>query len=84
MATEPQTTTPKYFRTDRAEAYLGLAKGSLRKLRAAGTGPKALKLGHRTVIYEIATLDQWAQSHALQAAPAASAAREGNRAPAAA
>ena len=50
--------TPRILRTNAAAEYVGLAAGTLEKMRTLGTGPRFLKLG-RAVGYDIRDLDAW-------------------------
>lgn len=43
---------------------LGLPRGRVDKMRAAGTGPRFLRLGHRTVRYRLADLEAWLSERA--------------------
>lgn len=50
--------TPRILRTDAAAEYVGLAAGTLEKMRVQGRGPRFVKLG-RAVGYDIRDLDDW-------------------------
>ena len=56
--------------TIEAAKYLGVSVSYLKKLRAAGGGPKFYKVGKR-VIYEAGELDRWlaGQAHSASAVP---------------
>ncbi|WP_291297612.1 AlpA family transcriptional regulator [Elioraea sp.] len=59
MSTHGTATAPlRYLRTTEAAKYLGLAPGTLDKLRVTGGGPTYAKLG-RVAVYELADLDAW-------------------------
>jgi predicted DNA-binding transcriptional regulator AlpA len=59
MSTLGTATAPRrYLRTAEAADYLGLAPGTLDKLRVTGGGPVFAKLG-RVAVYELADLDAW-------------------------
>jgi predicted DNA-binding transcriptional regulator AlpA len=49
----------RILRTPAAAEYVGLRPPTLEKLRVRGEGPKFVKLGTRTVGYDIADLDDW-------------------------
>lgn len=51
------------FNTERAAAYLGLAKSTLEKLRIYGDGPIFAKYSTRAVRYRIEDLDAWIIKH---------------------
>jgi predicted DNA-binding transcriptional regulator AlpA len=48
------------LRAPDAAAYLGIGKSTLDKRRMTGDGPAYSKLGGKTVIYDIADLDEYA------------------------
>jgi predicted DNA-binding transcriptional regulator AlpA len=54
--------TPKYLRTKDAAAYLGLAPGTLDKLRRTEHGPPYRKYGARAVAYSVEELTAWADA----------------------
>ena len=45
-----------------AAPYLGLAVGTLNKMRCSGDGPCFIKLGKRRIAYDIADLDGWLEA----------------------
>lgn len=47
---------------DEAANYVRLSKAHLAKLRVRGDGPAFLKLGHRSVTYDVRDLDAWLAS----------------------
>jgi predicted DNA-binding transcriptional regulator AlpA len=53
---------PIYLRTPDAAARIGLAAGTLDKLRVRGGGPSYLRLTPRRVVYAVDALDTWARS----------------------
>ena len=53
---------PVYLRTPDAAARIGLAAGTLDKLRVRGGGPSYLRLTPRRVVYAVDVLDQWARA----------------------
>ena len=52
----------RILRTPAAAAYLGLRPPTLEKLRVRGTGPRFVKLGTRTVGYDVGDLDAWLEA----------------------
>lgn len=48
--------------TAAAAEYVGLAKVTIDKYRAQGSGPAFLKIGRR-VVYDTRDLDSWLESH---------------------
>jgi hypothetical protein len=56
-------TTSTYLQTPGAAERLGLAAGTLEKMRVRGDGPPYLRLTPRRVVYAVDTLDAWARSH---------------------
>ena len=57
-----QNETGHRLRTPDAAEYCGLAARTLEKLRLSGGGPPYFKIG-RAVIYDVADLDSWLESH---------------------
>lgn len=67
------TTTPinprRALRTTDAARYLGVSASLLRKMRARGpddplgAGPQYIRLSPSLIVYEIAALDAWLESH---------------------
>ena len=53
---------PVYLRTPEAAARIGLAAGTLDKLRVRGDGPSYLRLTPRRVVYAVDMLDAWARA----------------------
>jgi hypothetical protein len=51
-----------YLKTPDAAERLGLAAGSLEKLRVRGDGPPYLRLTPRRVVYAVDALDSWARA----------------------
>ena len=49
----------RVLRTDAAAAYVGLSASTLEKRRLTGGGPRFIRLGGRSIGYEIAALDAW-------------------------
>ena len=43
-----------------AAAYLGLAEGTMRKLRVQGTGPAFLRISSRRIVYDVRDLEAFA------------------------
>ena len=56
-------TDPTFLQTPEAAARIGLAAGTLEKLRVRGGGPSYLRLTPRRVVYAVDALDSWARSH---------------------
>jgi predicted DNA-binding transcriptional regulator AlpA len=67
------TLTVEVLRPDAAAEYLGITLDMLQRWRTAGTGPRFMPWGHRTVRYRIRDLDDWldAQRTAANTAEAA-------------
>lgn len=69
----PATSSPnaprRALRTTDAARYLGVSPSLLRKMRARGpddplgAGPAYIRLSPSLIVYEIAALDQWLESH---------------------
>lgn len=63
------------LRTADAARYLGISPSLLRKMRMRGPedpadpGPKFIKLSPQLIVYDIAALDAWLDSHAAGGAP---------------
>jgi predicted DNA-binding transcriptional regulator AlpA len=53
---------PTFLQTPEAAARLGLAPGTLDKMRVRGDGPSYLRLTPRRVVYAVDVLDTWARS----------------------
>ena len=49
----------KVLRTPDAAAYVGLAAGTLERMRLRGGGPRFVHLGGRAVGYRVSDLDSW-------------------------
>jgi hypothetical protein len=58
----PPPISPTFLQTPEAAARLGLAPGTLDKLRVRGNGPPYLRLMPRRVVYAVDALDNWARS----------------------
>jgi hypothetical protein len=56
-------TDPTFLQTPEATARIGLAAGTLEKMRVRGDGPSYLRLTPRRVVYAVDVLDTWARSH---------------------
>jgi hypothetical protein len=55
--------TPRMLNTERAAAYVGLAKNTLEKARICGDGPFFVKFSDRAVRYLVDDLDAWIAQH---------------------
>lgn len=53
---------PTYLLTPDAAARIGLAAGTLEKMRVRGDGPPYLRLSPRRVVYAVNTLDAWVRA----------------------
>jgi predicted DNA-binding transcriptional regulator AlpA len=53
---------PIFLQTPDAAARIGLAPGTLDKMRVRGDGPSFLRLSPRRVVYDVAKLDAWARA----------------------
>jgi hypothetical protein len=53
--------TPTYLLTPEAARHLGLAAGTLEKMRVRGGGPPYLRLSPRRVVYAVDSLNLWAR-----------------------
>jgi hypothetical protein len=53
---------PTFLQTPEAAAHLGLAPGTLDKMRVRGSGPPYLRLTPRRVVYAVDALDAWARA----------------------
>jgi hypothetical protein len=53
---------PIYLQTPEAAARIGLAAGTLEKMRCRGDGPSYLRLTPRRVVYAVDALDAWARA----------------------
>ena len=51
--------TKRILRTSDASKYVGLAPATLEKMRVVGGGPRFIRLGGRSVGYDIHDLDAW-------------------------
>jgi predicted DNA-binding transcriptional regulator AlpA len=58
----PPPINPTYLQTPEAAARLGLAPGTLDKMRVRGDGPTYLRLTPRRVVYAVDALDAWARA----------------------
>jgi predicted DNA-binding transcriptional regulator AlpA len=60
MPPAKQWSVPKRFLSDReiSEIY-GLGEAALKKLRMRGAGPEFRRFGHRTILYDVARLEEW-------------------------
>ena len=56
---------PIFLQTPEAAERIGLAAGTLEKMRCRGGGPSYLRLSPRRVVYDVAVLDAWARSRAF-------------------
>ena len=54
--------------TTEAAKRLGKSPELLRRWRMEGNGPKYTKLGPRTVVYDVADLDEWNDQHKTKSA----------------
>jgi predicted DNA-binding transcriptional regulator AlpA len=53
----------RILRTREAAKYCGLAESTVEKLRLSGGGPAFIRLGGRSVGYDIRDLDLWIDAH---------------------
>jgi hypothetical protein len=53
---------PTFLKTPEAAARIGLAAGTLEKLRVRGGGPAYLRLSPRRIVYAVDALDAWVRS----------------------
>jgi hypothetical protein len=53
---------PTYLLTPHAAERIGLAAGTLEKMRVRGDGPPYLRLSPRRVVYAVDTLDSWVRA----------------------
>lgn len=51
-----------FLQTPEAAKRIGLAAGTLEKMRSRGGGPAYLRLSPRRIVYAVNTLDTWAQA----------------------
>jgi predicted DNA-binding transcriptional regulator AlpA len=51
-----------FLQTPQAAERIGLAPGTLEKMRCRGDGPSYLRLSPRRVVYDVAALDAWARA----------------------
>jgi predicted DNA-binding transcriptional regulator AlpA len=69
MTTSTPLTPRRALRTTDAARYLGVSASLLRKMRARGpddprgAGPAYIRLSPSLIVYEIAALDSWLESH---------------------
>jgi hypothetical protein len=54
--------SPKYLNDQRIEEIYGIPRQKLRKMRLFGRGPEFRRFGYRTVLYDVAKLEQWIAS----------------------
>lgn len=54
----------RVLREAAAAAYCGLSVVTFRRLRKAGTGPRAVRLGERSHGYQLAALHAWLDARA--------------------
>jgi predicted DNA-binding transcriptional regulator AlpA len=52
----------RVFRTREAAGYVGLRPSTLEKLRVRGDGPRFVRLGNRSVGYDLGDLDAWLEA----------------------
>lgn len=62
----PQPAQTRYLTNDEAAAFLRLSPRTLEKQRVIGGGPRFRKFGRR-VLYAVADLEAWADSHSFEA-----------------
>jgi hypothetical protein len=55
-----------YLKTEEAAGRIGLAAGTLEKMRCRGDGPPFLRLSPRRVVYSVDSLDKWARDREFQ------------------
>jgi hypothetical protein len=58
----PAPINPTFLPTPEAAARIGLAPGTLDKMRVRGDGPPYLRLTPRRVVYAVDELDGWARA----------------------
>ena len=58
-------TNPTFLQTPEAATHIGLAAGTLEKMRVRGDGPSYLRLTPRRIVYAIDALDTWARGRAF-------------------
>lgn len=69
MTTSTSVPPRRALRTTDAARYLGVSPSLLRKMRARGpadplgAGPGYIRLSPSLIVYEIAELDSWLESH---------------------
>ncbi len=51
--------TNRILRTPEAAQYVALSRSTLEKMRLSGEGPPFLRLGRRSVGYDVRDLDSW-------------------------
>ncbi|HVJ39087.1 MAG TPA: helix-turn-helix domain-containing protein [Stenotrophomonas sp.] len=66
-STEPAILVRDRMSVPKAAAYLGIAKGTLDKMRASGRGPRFIRLGSR-VFYRKGDLDAYLQANVVETA----------------
>lgn len=64
-AASPQPAQIRYLTNDEAAAFLRLSPRTLEKQRVIGGGPRFRKFGRR-VLYAVADLEAWADSHSFE------------------
>jgi predicted DNA-binding transcriptional regulator AlpA len=60
----------RVLRPPDAATYLGLAAGTLAKMRVRGQGPRFIRLGSRLVGYDLHDLDEWIERVRREREPA--------------
>ena len=53
---------PVFLQTPQAAERIGVAAGTLEKMRCRGDGPSYIRLSPRRVVYDVVVLDAWARS----------------------
>jgi predicted DNA-binding transcriptional regulator AlpA len=51
-----------FLQTPQAAERIGLAPGTLEKMRCRGDGPSYLRLAPGRVVYDVAVIDAWARA----------------------
>jgi hypothetical protein len=75
MSTSTFSSPRRALRTTDAARYLGVSASLLRKMRARGpddplgAGPAYIRLSPSLIVYEIAALDSWLESHEPAGSP---------------
>lgn len=62
MREEIDTTRRRLVKTEGASEYTTVAVSTLEKMRLYGGGPRFVKLGGRSVAYDLRDLDDWIDS----------------------